>query len=144
MKKTILGLVAFVALATTSCTKENKEEAQPATTEAVTGAYTITKVEATVNGVRGDMTSTYFSNNGVGECAKDDITTFAANGMYTETEGTVMCNPPTNNTGTWAIENGTLKMNTETLEIEYFSGRTLRISEIYNGTDKIYITYSRK
>ena len=144
MKKTILGLMAFVAITTTSCTKEDKEEAQPVTTEAVMGAYTITKVEATIGGVRGDMTATYFSNNGVGECAKDDITTFAANGIYTETEGTVMCDPATDNTGTWAIENGTLKMNAEMVEVDFFSGRTLRISEVYNGTDKIFITYTRK
>lgn len=143
MKKTILGLMALVVLAT-SCKKEDTEQAQPVTTEAVMGAYNITKVEATISGIRGDMTAQWYSDNGMGECAKDDITTFQSNGVYDVSEGNIACDPVNETSGTWSVSNGAMQVDGEPVEVEFFSGRTLRMALAYNGTDKIIYTYTRK
>lgn len=135
--------MALVVLST-SCKKEDKEESQPVTTEAVMGAYTVTKVEMLVSGIRGDVTAEWFSNSGMGECSKDNITTFQNNGVYDVSEGNVACNPANETSGTWSVQNGGMQMDGEVVEVEFFSGRTLRMALAYNGTDKIIYTYTRK
>ena len=143
MKKAILGLMALVVLST-SCKKEDTEESQPVTTEAVMGAYTITKVELTMSGIRGDVTNEWYGDNGMGACAKDDITSFLTNGIYDLSEGNVACDPATETSGTWSVTNGAMQMDGEAVEVEFFSGRTLRMAMAYNASDKIIYTYTRK
>ena len=98
----------------------------------------------TISGIRGDMTAQWYSDNGMGECAKDDITTFQSNGVYDVSEGNIACDPVNETSGTWSVSNGAMQVDGEPVEVEFFSGRTLRMALAYNGTDKIIYTYTRK
>ena len=147
MKKAMLGLMAFVVLATTSCKKEDMEPPVPLTSEALIGHYTITKIESSIGGMRGNITDQMYSKDFMGECARDNVTSFLSTGVYEVTEGNVSCDPPADEIGTWSIgEDGSMKMDMEPVEVEFFSGKTLRVAFLMpnSTTDKFIFTYTRK
>ena len=155
MCKSLLALGVLATCVLASChkkdgalppTDETTTPPQEVTKENLIGSYLVTKVEGRTSAQRSDITDTWFSSY-AGNCAKDDLTTFNPDESFIVQDGTMVCNESTDDTGTWKLLNKTqLKIDSDTAEIEAFTGSILRIvSPIYSSAQgDIIFTYTRQ
>jgi Lipocalin-like domain len=104
MKKVLVALCCVATLA--SCKKESVTIAK--SDALVAHSWKTSKVEAVVNGIGVDATSTF-----VEDCDKDDTETFTADKKWTANHGTVKCdtNEAATETGTWALSENDSKLS---------------------------------
>ncbi len=97
MKTKILASLLFLSLIF-SCKKNNNNSSDCSKTmAAISGTYSIFKVEIGNNGVFTDATSS------IDDCSKDDRLSLNSNGTTNYQDLGVKCSPPGDGTGTWSI-----------------------------------------
>lgn len=95
--KLTMLLFLGIALCLTACQKEQKENPEPTKKELLVNKWKVSDVL--------EPGGTSVINLPVAQitCLKDNIFTLAANNTYTIDEGTVVCDPSSAGSGTWAL-----------------------------------------
>lgn len=137
MKKILLSAVALTLLLT-AC-KKNDDNGQPAA-QKIVGSWIMTSNQK-LSTLNGSSLPTVDSFNNAPSCTKDDLYNFAANGMYSVTEGASKCrpasDPDTNKKGMYMLYANDTKLiykdangaSLDTVDIVELSGSTLRIKK---------------
>lgn len=129
MKKTLFAFAAIVALATTSCKKEDTP-APAVTKEKVAGTYKVATVMMSINGgaeqdITRDPNFSYYD-----ECQLDDTQTFNTDGTYGYVDAGVQCSPAGDMTGTWNLQSEKkITVDGNDFDIKSFNGSQLAISQ---------------
>ena len=94
-----LTIILFlgIALYLTACQKEQKENPEPTKKELLVNKWKVSDVLAPGGSSVIDLPVAQIT------CLKDNIFTLAANNTYTIDEGTVVCDPSSAGSGTWAL-----------------------------------------
>lgn len=105
MKKFFLFSI-LVSMIFISCKKSSNTTSCSLSSSSIVGNYKITSYMMTSGGQTMDMFS---DTNYTPLCSRDNIYTISANGIFTESEGAVSCNPPSTsgNTGNWSLNGNT-------------------------------------
>lgn len=132
MRKILLCVSAAVMLLTACNKDEDEEPANVTPTVAnLSGSYKITA--STANGVN-VFDNSNAAMNFYEPCMRDDVYTLVSNGTYTLTDAGTQCNPPTTDTGTWALTNTTtLNIDGADWTINSFNGTKLVVSMTFQG-----------
>jgi hypothetical protein len=119
MKK-ISSIILIVGVVFTSCKKSSSNNSScTLSASSIVGTYKITSVKLSTQG----QTLEIFNNDIFFEpCERDDIYTINANGTYTITEGSNVCSPTGNDSGTWTLNGNVFTMDgTEVNTISEFN-----------------------
>lgn len=136
MKKVVLSL-SVMALLETACKKDvDTPEAITPTKENLTGSYLLSKITAqTANAPEYPVT------NYMDSCQRDDIFKLNADYTYQVVDAGMQCGG--NYSDTWSLVNAsTIVLEGDTYTIRRFDGKTLELTEDYNGST--LITYFSK
>ncbi len=140
MKKTTIFL--FAAVLFFSC----KKDPEPCTTSvtSISAAYNITAYtyKQTPTSPEVDYYPILFPD----ACNRDDVLTFSANGTYQKKDANLVCSPPEDDNGTWALSGNTITIDGDPNTIESFDCKTLVvvIMDFLNPGDKLKITLVKK
>jgi len=118
MKK--IALIVLSTIVLFSCKKDSKDEPQTCTTSTATvsGSYKITAVtyKETAASPEIDYMNILFPD----PCQRDDIYTFNADGSYQIADVGLVCSPPGNDNGTWALVGNNLQIDGDPVNLESF------------------------
>lgn len=140
MKKTSLFLLSLVLLF--SCSKPETE--CTTSVASISGSYNITaySYKESASSPETDYYPVLFPD----ACERDDVLTFNVNGTYQKTDERVVCSPPENDNGTWALSGNTMTVNGDLNTIESFDCKTLVVvsTDFLIPGDKLKITLIRQ
>lgn len=129
MKRMLLTLTTFCLLALTNCSKDdsNDDTNQPPslTKESLAGNYKLSSLWAKTN-----LTPTEIDiTNQLEACLRDDIYSLKTDFTYTYSDAGTKCNPPADDTGTWALPgNNKIDLDGDRFDVVKWDGKELQIS----------------
>lgn len=141
MKTTILSLSLLALLAATSC-KKDKEEMTPLTKESIAGNYILTQATAQSGSSERDVTEFFLE-----DCERDDIIQFKTDMTFEVTDNGVQCDPPTEETGPWALPgNNKISIDGDEADVKKWDGKELHFSrsDVVDGQNVTVLFKMRK
>lgn len=141
MKKLLFGALALILFAGVGC-KKDKDATCDLSSAALVGNY---KVTAATSQTGTDPAVDVFEAN-FDACERDDVYNFSENNTFTLSDVGVLCDPTSNETGTWALNGNVLTVNSDgdisNLTLESFGCNSFVISQAALGTT-LRITFTR-
>jgi hypothetical protein len=140
MKK-ILTLV-FAACIFVSCDKDDDDA--PCTTNAASIAGTYKTIASTYK-----ETPTSDPEDALADlepCEKDDLQTFKTDGTYEAKDAGTVCDPSTDDAGTWSVSGTNLIIDGDPVTIKSFDCKTLVlvVKDIFAAGDEVSVTLQKQ
>lgn len=137
MKKTFLVL-SVITYVLSSCKKDSECVLN---STSIQGSYKITAstIQASASSNPVDDYSSWDA------CNKDDIFTLGSNGIFSESEGAISCDPANDYVGQWSLSGNQLTLdNTDIFTISDFSCTSFKLTQVDASSGEITVTTMTK